>query len=73
MLLFADGGIAWNSTPTADRAFFLNAGERKPVFSAGAGLRANLLGFVILELDLVHPFNRPQKGTYLQFGFTPGF
>jgi WD40 repeat protein len=73
MVVFADGGLAWFDSPQSDRAFFLSGGDRKPVFSAGAGLRANLLGFVILELDLVHPFNRPDKGTYLQFGFTPGF
>jgi Tol biopolymer transport system component len=73
MIVFADGGLAWFDSPAVDRAFFLSGGERKPVFSAGAGLRANLFGFVIMELDLVHPFNRPDKGTYFQFGFTPGF
>jgi Tol biopolymer transport system component len=73
MLAFADGGLAWFDSPATDRAFFLSGGERKPVFSTGVGLRGNLLGFMILELDLVHPFNRPGKGTYLQFGFTPGF
>jgi hypothetical protein len=73
MVLFGDGGLAWFNSPAQDRAFFLAGGERKPVFSAGAGLRANLFGFIIVEMDLVHPFNRPGKGTYLQFGFTPGF
>jgi hypothetical protein len=29
------------------------------VFSAGAGLRINLLGFAVAEVDLVRPFDRP--------------
>jgi len=36
-------------------------------------LRANLFGFAILELDLVRPFSRPERGMLVQFGFTPGF
>jgi len=73
LLAFADGGIAWFTKPAADRAFFLGDGQRKPVFSTGLGLRVNLLGFMIVEADLVHPFNRPNKGTHVQIGFTPGF
>ncbi len=55
-----------------NRAFFLG-GDRKPVYSAGAGIRINLFGVAIIELDWVKPFSRPQKGSYIQFGFAPGF
>ena len=34
------------------RAFF-NGGDRKPVYSAGVGLRMNVFGYVVLELDWV--------------------
>ncbi len=83
MAIFADAGLAWfgndlvpgvdlQATPDDERAFF-QGGDRKPVYSAGAGLRMNLFGFAIIELDWVKPFNRPGRGSYLQFQFTPGF
>jgi Tol biopolymer transport system component len=69
MIAFFDGGLAWWSY---DKAWFLG-GDRKPVFSGGIGLRMNVLGYAILGVSLVHPLNRPQKGWYFQFTFTPGF
>jgi len=48
-------------------------GSRKPVTSAGLALRANLLGYAIAEVDLVRPFDRPGKGWFWEFNFTPGF
>lgn len=83
MAIFADAGIAYfgndlvpgvdlQATPADERAFFLG-GDRDPVYSAGVGLRMNLFGFAIIELDWVKPFSRPDKGSYLQFQFTPGF
>jgi hypothetical protein len=46
---------------------------RKPLTSAGVGLRVNVLGYVVLGIDYVKPFQRPQKGWYWQFSFYPGF
>ncbi len=78
MVLFGDAGLAWfdggNVDPTeqdALRPFFLG-GNRDPVYSAGAGLRMNVFGFMIIELDYVYPFSR-ERGGHLQFSFTPGF
>jgi hypothetical protein len=48
-------------------------GVREPVKSAGLGLRMNLFGFAIGELDLVRPFDRPEKGWVWQFELQPGF
>jgi Tol biopolymer transport system component len=67
--VFADGGLAWFDD---DEAWFLG-GDRKPVWSAGVGLRTNLFGFAIVGVNLVHPFNRPQKDWYIQLMFIPGF
>jgi hypothetical protein len=66
---FADAGVAWNQgqNPT-----FLG-GSRPGISSAGVALRINLLGFAIGEVDWVHPFQRPGKGSYLEFSLTPGF
>jgi hypothetical protein len=69
MLVFADGGVAWREGESP--AVF--GGARPAVGSVGTGLRFNLLGFAIAELDLVKPLDRPGKGWYLQFGLTPGF
>jgi hypothetical protein len=49
------------------------SGSRDPVFSAGAGLRINLLGYAVAEVDLVRPFDRPDKGWVWQFELQPGF
>jgi Tol biopolymer transport system component len=68
--IFGDGGLAWD---TRNEPSVLGSGTRDPVFSAGAGLRFNLLGFAIAELDLVRPFDRPGKGWIWQFELQPGF
>jgi hypothetical protein len=78
MVLFGDGGLAWWQASGATeeereslRPAFLD-GTRKPVFSAGAGIRMNIFGYMIIELDYVYPFNRG-RGGHLQFSFVPGF
>ena len=70
-IAFGDAGLAWDSAN--EPSLFGGSGTRDPVFSAGAGLRINLLGFVIAEVALVHPFNRPDKNLIWQFELQPGF
>ncbi|MBI3981902.1 MAG: PD40 domain-containing protein [Gemmatimonadetes bacterium] len=75
LVAFVDAGVAWNGT---EKPEFLNGilstgGTRDIVTSAGVGLRVNLLGFAIAELDYVKPFDRPIKGTHWQFSFTQAF
>jgi Tol biopolymer transport system component len=67
--LFGDGGIAWESD--IDPSFA--GGDRKPVFSAGAGFRFNLFGFAVAELNLVRPFDRPAKNWVWELNLQPGF
>lgn len=75
MVLFGDAGMAWS---VADKAWFLG-GTRKPVYSVGAALRLNLLGFAILELDATRPLSRAElTGSFWskivwQVGLTQGF
>ena len=72
MALFGDAGTAW----TADqRPRFIGgeSGDRDWVRSAGVALRVNALGFAILELDYVRPFDRATKGWMWQFNLTPGW
>lgn len=72
MVGFYDAGVAWSDSSTATKAWFLG-GDRNLVSSAGVGLRFNLLGFAIAEIDRVYPFDRPNKGWYWQFAFTQAF
>ena len=68
--LFGDGGLAWDNE---HKPSVFGSGTRDPIFSAGAGLRINLLGFAVAEVDLVRPFDRPGKGWVWQFQLQPGF
>ena len=80
MVLFGDAGLAWcsdvawecSNIPADDARPFFLGGNRTPVYSAGAGLRMNLFGFMIIELDWVYPFSR-ERGGHFQFSFLPGF
>jgi hypothetical protein len=67
--IFGDGGVAWESD--IDPSFA--GGDREPVFSAGAGFRFNLFGFAVLEMNLVRPFDRPEKDWIWEFNLQPGF
>jgi WD40 repeat protein len=68
-LTFFDAGVAWDSQ---NKPFFLG-GERRPVASAGLGLRMNLFGYMIIGVNYVYPFDRPEKGAYFELSFIPGF
>jgi Tol biopolymer transport system component len=67
--LFGDAGVAWTSR---EEPQFLG-GDRDWVRSVGAGLRFNLFGYLIGEIDYVKPIDRPEKGWHWQFNFIPGF
>jgi Tol biopolymer transport system component len=69
-LAFYDAGLAWDSQV---KPWFVAGGIRKPVSSAGFGLRVNVFGYAVLGINYVKPFDRPQKGWYWQFSFYPGF
>lgn len=74
-LAFYDAGIAWGleaEGDTSNKPFFLG-GDRKPLTSAGIGLRMNLFGYVIMGFNLVKPLNRPNQNLYFQFTIMPGF
>ena len=70
LLAFADAGIAWTR---AEKAQFLSGGTRKWVKSVGAGARVNLFGYAVVEIDYVHPLDRPQKNWIWQFNLSPGW
>jgi hypothetical protein len=69
VIVFADTGVAW----TAEESPELVGGSRRRVTSIGGGVRANLFGVAVVELDYVRPLDRPHKGGSLLFNFSPGF
>ncbi|HEX5385289.1 MAG TPA: BamA/TamA family outer membrane protein [Gemmatimonadales bacterium] len=66
---FGDGGVAW----TGSESPTITGGTRKPVFSTGAALRANIFGYLVAQVDLVHPFDRPGKNFVWEFSLLPAF
>jgi outer membrane protein assembly factor BamA len=67
--VFGDGGVAWDSRnqPT------LTGGSRNAVYSTGIGLRINLFGFAVAEVNMVHPFDRPDKNLVWEVNLQQGF
>jgi Tol biopolymer transport system component len=72
-LTFFDAGIAWWDEEGSELNPWFLGGDRKPLSSAGLGLRMNLFGYLILGFNYVYPFNRPEEGWHFEFAFWPGF
>jgi len=68
--IFYDAGVAWTENQGAK---IFGTGPRDVVKSAGISFRMNLLGYAIGQMDVVHPFNRPQKDWMVRFSLTQGF
>lgn len=68
-LTFFDAGVAWSR---GESPRFLGGG-RQVVKSYGVGLRINLFGLAVFELDYVNPVDRARKDWFLDFSVTPGF
>jgi hypothetical protein len=67
--IFYDAGVAWTASDGAK----LFGGTRNLVRSAGVSFRMNLLGYAIGQMDIVRPFDRPQKNWLVRFSLTEGF
>ncbi len=68
-IAFFDAGVAWFRGETPD----VFGGDRNTVSSYGVGMRFNLLGLAIAEVDFVHPNDRPDKGWFWDFAFSSAF
>ncbi|MBK8954031.1 MAG: PD40 domain-containing protein [Saprospiraceae bacterium] len=68
--IFIDGGIAWDAYEdfSSDIEFL----KPLPVFSAGAGLRINLFGALVLEPYWAWPLRKDSKALF-GFNFIPGW
>jgi len=68
--VFYDAGVTWSK---GQKPSFLKNGDRKPVRSYGALIRASILGYLVLEVDYVKPQDRHDRGAFWQFNISPGF
>ena len=68
--IFYDAGLAWTGSEGAQ---LFGNGPRKIIRSTGVTFRMNLFGYAIGQMDVVHPFNRPEKNWMLRFSLTEGF
>lgn len=65
LALFADGGVAWNAlNDFKEKGGNSNALKPLPVFSAGASLRINLFGAMVLEPYYAFPIIRGSQGVF---------
>jgi len=55
------------------QGFLKPCAERIPVFSAGLSFRFNVLGYMILETYVAHPFQRPRKDWVIGVQMAPGW
>jgi Tol biopolymer transport system component len=74
--LFVDSGFAWDDRGLVNPPIGL-MGEidlvRRPIASSGASVRANLLGYVIVEAFYAVPWQRQWSGGVFGLNFTPAW
>ena len=73
LVLFADGGLAWDESHPPVLNISRSSRERVPVFSTGVSARFNVLGFMIFEAYYAYPWQRPDKGWHWGFQMAPGW
>jgi outer membrane protein assembly factor BamA len=69
-----DNGTPANcASGTTLQGFSTPCAERIPVFSTGVSFRFNVLGYMILETYVAHPFQRPNKNWVVGVQLAPGW
>jgi len=69
----ASGTPANCANQTTPRGRYIPCAERIPVFSTGVSFRMNLMGYLILETYVAHPFQRPTKNWVVGVQLAPGW
>ncbi|MDR0787943.1 MAG: peptidase S9 [Gemmatimonadota bacterium] len=72
--VFYDAGVAWTSdtSPSFQRGELSDPAKRGLLTSAGVGIRSNLFGFMVLEVDYLRAFEASQDWRWV-FSIQPGF
>ena len=66
-------GTPQSCAAPSPQGFLLPCAERIPVFSTGVSFRFNVLGYMILETYVAHPFQRPTKNWVIGVQMAPGW
>lgn len=61
------------SATSGNSSQFIVCTDRIPVFSTGLSFRANVLGYLIFEAYIAHPFQRPDRNWVWGFQLAPGW
>ena len=62
-----------NSAAAQASSTYVNCVDHIPVFSTGITARVNLLGYLVLETYVAHPFQRPGKNWVVGVQLAPGW
>ncbi|MDQ4141135.1 MAG: BamA/TamA family outer membrane protein, partial [Bacteroidota bacterium] len=74
LVFFGDAGLAWSKNRPVQFNWKLpNPNVNIPVYSAGASLRINLFGYMVLEPYLAVPFQRFQAKPHFGIFFSGGW
>ncbi|MBD3403394.1 BamA/TamA family outer membrane protein [candidate division GN15 bacterium] len=73
LLAFFDTGVAWTKTDSPELKWAEKSEDRVPVFSAGVATRVNLFGYIVGQVYLAFPFQRPAQTTSWGFLISPGW
>ena len=69
---YFDTGIAWYDSSLASEKPWFVGGDRRPLSSAGVGLRMNLFGYFVMGVSYSYPFDRPLNNGYFQITLVAG-
>ncbi len=70
---FFDGGLAWTAESAPVLQWSRTSTARIPLFSTGVGLRFNLFGALIAEVDYAYPFQQAGNQGMFSFNLSPGW
>ncbi len=73
LFAFADAGVAWYPVARPEWRWARDTDARVPVASVGGGARFNILGAFVLQVYYAYPFQRPNRGGYVNIVLAPGF
>jgi Tol biopolymer transport system component len=72
-IAFFDGGLAWTAESAPVLQWSRNSTARIPLFSTGIGVRFNLFGAIIAEVDYAYPFQQAGNQGMFTFNLSPGW
>jgi Tol biopolymer transport system component len=73
LVFFVDGGLAWTAEENPVLQWSRTSTARIPLFSTGVGLRFNLFGAMIVEVDYAYPFQQTGNQGTFSFALSPGW